>query len=686
MQVTANLNDFNIVEAGVNLKDFFRRNIIMPISEVDDFRKRYNNTGVYITAYRSNSENIRESEVYADLYFDFDKEDDFEAVRQDALVAMAYLRSNFGIPYEVPRIYFSGCKGIHITVDAEVLGILPSKNLNDVYKLIASDIKMALPNQTLDIKIYDKVRLFRLVNSIHQKTGLYKVQITFEELKSAAYEVILDIAKHVRSDLDKPKTSRIDFATTVIQTYIDKVASDSDKRTYRDGRIITIESCPPCIDNLLKNGISAGSRNNVALMLSSYYKQRGFEYQDALESMLTWNSNVLQRPMPEKEMERCVKQVYDNDYSYGCQALREYSICDPDNCELSRRDQMGATSTTPVLRLVTKDEVIQESKTLFDGRECYDFEQEMLSIIDNVEQYNWSRGSLGGLSFGDDMFNEAFNGLQPALYILAGQPNIGKSMLALHLAWQVVQCNPKSYVIYFAIDDPDVAILPRLIALDQRIPINVAKIPEKFADNEVYMQKRNLGLQSLKRSVDRFKLLDNRFGYTVEHIIRVAQAHKAKFEAMGLDKQVVVFVDNLYDLKTEERVSDPNQVLQTCSEKLDRFCESQLVPVFCTGELKKLNGTRRPILDDLKDSIELQYEASAVMLCYNEVQIKAERAEVYHQWAGKEGKQPVLEVHVAKNKLGEYHGRLFYNMFPGYSYLVPVNSEGAKYYTSKMQN
>jgi replicative DNA helicase len=186
-------------------------------------------------------------------------------------------------------------------------------------------------------------------------------------------------------------------------------------------------------------------------------------------------------------------------------------------------------------------------------------------------------------------------------------------------------------------------------------------------------------------------LLDKKFGYSAEHIIRVARAHKAKFEAIAEQtgekpRELAIFVDNLYDVRTEEKVSDPQLNLQIVSEKLDEFCETDLVPVFCTGELKKLNGIRRPILDDLKDTIELQYDASAIMLCYNEVQVKGERAEVYHQILGKDGKQPVMEVHVAKNKLGEYHGRFFYNLYPGYSYIDQVSVEGAKYYSSKMQN
>lgn len=690
--MSASLAEFNYVEAGVSLpNNSFKRNIIIPIAEIENFRRQHNNTGVYVTAYRYNSKEIRNSKAYSDLYFDFDKEGDFEAVRKDALTALSYIKTTFGIDYNIPNIYFSGHKGVHITIPAECLGVEPSENLNDVYKLIATDVSMSLSNDTLDTVIYDKVRLFRLINSIHQKTGLYKIPLSYDELKTLSYESIVTLASSYRPPIEKPTPGLNEQAASIFRSYIARYEASKNRVRERSGKIIRLESTPPCIEWILYHGAVRGKRNDTAIVLASHYRQRGLDYEDVLDSVLNWNTQVLEEPLSDSEIERCVKQVFDNKYNYGCQTIKDLAICEPNNCELARREHMQAS--TPCLKLVTPENIeqIKAASQMLLGRECYDYEQEMLAIIDKVEEYSWSRNELGGLSFGDKAFDEAFNGLQPALYVLAGQPNIGKSMLALQLAWNVIQNNKNAYVIYFAIDDPDVAILPRLVALDQRIPINVAKIPAKYADNPVLMEKRELGIKALRQSVDRFKLLDKKFGYSAEHIIRVARAHKAKFEAIAEQtgekpRELAIFIDNLYDVRTEEKVSDPQLNLQIVSEKLDEFCETDLVPVFCTGELKKLNGIRRPILDDLKDTIELQYDASAIMLCYNEVQVKGERAEVYHQILGKDGKQPVLEVHVAKNKLGEYHGRFFYNLYPGYSYIDQVSAEGAKYYSSKMQN
>ena len=88
------------------------------------------------------------------------------------------------------------------------MGIKPQKRLNRLFKLIASEVKEMLPNKTLDTAIYDSVRLFRVVNSIHQKTGYYKIPLTYEELKNISYGEIIDTAKQPRPEFPVQKFQR----------------------------------------------------------------------------------------------------------------------------------------------------------------------------------------------------------------------------------------------------------------------------------------------------------------------------------------------------------------------------------------------------------------------------------------------------------------------------------------------
>jgi replicative DNA helicase len=104
--------------------------------------------------------------------------------------------------------------------------------------------------------------------------------------------------------------------------------------------------------------------------------------------------------------------------------------------------------------------------------------------------------------------------------------------------------------------------------------------------------------------------------------------------------------------------------------------------MICSAELKKLNGVRRPSLDDLRETVKIKYEAKAVLLVYNEVHYKGESAGVYFLWQNEPLKQPVFEVHFAKNKFHTYKGRLFFEFYPEMARFEEADPQAAKAYAS----
>mgnify|MGYP002514940018 CR=1 FL=1 len=95
-----------------------------------------------------------------------------------------------------------------------------------------------------------------------------------------------------------------------------------------------------------------------------------------------------------------------------------------------------------------------------------------------------------------------------------------------------------------------------------------------------------------------------------------------------------------------------------------RFLIQYNIPLVCTAEMKKINGDRRPILDDIRECVKIKYEAKAIILVYNEVHYKGESSEIFFNRNGYMMKQPVLELHFAKNKISSFKGRLFYEFYP----------------------
>lgn len=72
------------------------------------------------------------------------------------------------------------------------------------------------------------------------------------------------------------------------------------------------------------------------------------------------------------------------------------------------------------------------------------------------------------------------------------------------------------------------------------------------------------------------------------------------------------------------------------------------------------------------------------MLVYNEAHYKGESAEVYFERSGFKEKQPVLELHFAKNKISSFKGRLFFEFFPEMALIHESSEKASKAYLNKV--
>ena len=319
-----------------------------------------------------------------------------------------------------------------------------------------------------------------------------------------------------------------------------------------------------------------------------------------------------------------------------------------------------------------------------------DITNEMLASINNMNKYCLSKGTLGGLSWGLKSLDAAFDGLQPGLILVGGAPNTGKSALCLQMGWQIAFANDlktketpyKAYVLYFSLDDNTTELLPRLIALDQKIPINIVKSPMKYQEMTKQLERRTLGVEKLQNSLDKFKIIDSTKGTSIEYIESEVERHYVALKSKDEDYRLVVIIDNFHDITTTSvrNSENDNSRYDYICDKLSHLATIYDLPIICTAEFRKLNGTRRPIMDDVRSTTKIGYEAKAILLCYNEVGLKGEEASIYWELSGSEFKMPVLEVKVGKNKYSSYKGRLFYNFRPEMSRLEEATQDDIEKY------
>jgi replicative DNA helicase len=287
--------------------------------------------------------------------------------------------------------------------------------------------------------------------------------------------------------------------------------------------------------------------------------------------------------------------------------------------------------------------------------------------------------------------NEAFEGLNPGLILVGGQSNIGKSGFMMQLGQQIAYANQevtdkkpkKAFVLFFSLDDNFVELAPRFIAIDQKIPINVVKSPKKYLNSAPeHLERREVGLNRFNELTNHFALQDANDGTDLEYISETAERYAFELSKIDENYQLVVFVDNFHDVTVRDIKfgSDTNSKYDHIADGLSKLATKLDCPVICSAEFRKLNGNRRPVLDDIRESVKIIYEAKAIMLCYNEVGLRQQQSQIFWKRNDSPDYQPVYEVDIRKNKYSSFKKRIFYEFIPEMSYFREVSAIGAQRY------
>ncbi len=208
---------------------------------------------------------------------------------------------------------------------------------------------------------------------------------------------------------------------------------------------------------------------------------------------------------------------------------------------------------------------------------------------------------------------KGLEGLEEGLYLIAGESNSGKSAMMMNMLYDLCSNRDnKLFGIYYSLDDTKYDIIPRIIAMDQLIPIGAASKPQRYQnmiDNgeensivyEDYLEKRKRGIENLKGLKEFFKIEDSERIKTADDIFNHMQQLQAYVRTIDEDMNIVVAIDAVDDIRftrsfssTTDRHSETAKVIKDWTKELH-------IPIFGSRHLTKLKQNRRPTLDDLKD-------------------------------------------------------------------------------------
>lgn len=313
----------------------FKRWALVDESERKDIEQQIrlacNNTDVYCSIRKYTDMTFKNS--VSGFYADFDCETNIDQAQKDAIIFCEIMHST-GVPYEMMKISFTGCKGFAVVVPCECINAQPSEDNYEIVRFAMIQLKKNGKLNTMDSAVYDSRRPWRLENSINSKTGLYKIPLNFNELKTLSITEIKELAKQPRKvECIKPtfiKKLNEAFLHAKTKYELGKIK----KRDYVTQDKIT-GKFSPCIKAIMK-GVEENMRNNCTYVLATYFKKRGMDYDQVVNKLISINENN-KPPLSEMEVKQTISSVFNKDISVGCtgeglisQVLREF--CDEKHC------------------------------------------------------------------------------------------------------------------------------------------------------------------------------------------------------------------------------------------------------------------------------------------------------------------------------------------------------------------
>lgn len=200
------------------------------------------------------------------IWADFDSNNLDESI-QDAKAFCQKLR-DLKLKGSNVQIFFSGNKGIHVVVETD------AQFSQEQAKAIPMNIGQGL--KTLDTKVYDNQRIFRLPFTVNEKSGLFKIPLTYTALTSWSESQIKTEAKDGKITPTKYEiyTPSQEFLDLGIPKEIKKSVTPISSEFSLDGKPKWLSNCRWSLQN---GFFGSGERNQALVCLAAKYKNEGFD-------------------------------------------------------------------------------------------------------------------------------------------------------------------------------------------------------------------------------------------------------------------------------------------------------------------------------------------------------------------------------------------------------------------------
>lgn len=269
--------------------------------------------------------------------------------------------------------------------------------------------------------------------------------------------------------------------------------------------------------------------------------------------------------------------------------------------KMAHSDQMEADeaiqAASDMLLDVTKKN--QTSEPSHIGAFCSD-------ALDQIERLQHVKNGILGIPTGLTDLDKILGGLQQGkLILVAGRPAMGKSSLVLQMATNAAK-NHSANVLFFSLEMLGVELTQRIISAEAGIDGKV--LQRGPIENEHYKHILRVLGETDKLSIH----IDDKT-VNIEDIRAKAIAHQYKY---GSD---LIIVDYIQRVQVGKRYQNRDAEIGAVSGALKKLANNLQVPVVAVSSLSRACEARenkRPMLKDLRESGNLEYDADVVIFIY----------------------------------------------------------------------
>ena len=239
------------------------------------------------------------------------------------------------------------------------------------------------------------------------------------------------------------------------------------------------------------------------------------------------------------------------------------------------------------------------------------------SVYEQIKMRGQRKEALIGLRTGYKIIDSALSGLQPQeLIIIAARPSLGKTSLALNIAYNIALREEKT-VLFFSFEMGKEILVERLLAIGSKINLfNLRR--GKFTNPQ-----DSINLMEAAENLTKANILIDTDDNTVMDIRSKIFSQQNKFKKMGKNVDLVI-IDYLQLIKPSDPKMPREQQIAFISRSLKAIARDLEIPVIALSQLnrevekrEKSSGKKEkripPRLSDLRESGAIEQDADVVM-------------------------------------------------------------------------